>query len=342
MRPEAKLAAVLSMGIILIVGLYWMYGTQDGQPVTTLDDPPGDYLLVRNEGGTPSQGVPLAARPPVPDERLVKDTGRQAARAIPAGGELPAPGEMGPTPYEDVPVGQEPLLRIARSEPLEVGPAAEPGGRAKMIFALPLDTGYSEPLGDAEAFDRHIVQSGDSFASIARMFFGHQRYARYLMEANPTVHDSGALPIGTVILVPPDPDDASSVRPQAGQGAPLAAWPPVPDERVAKKSGKRSKRGSRAGENKPRGATGSLPAREVSDDTGGQAASGTHADSPATVNRVERRTYTVKPGDTFYGISRNVLGNASRWKELLELNSELVAGEPRNLRPGQELVLPDQ
>ncbi len=59
-----------------------------------------------------------------------------------------------------------------------------------MIFALPSDTGYSEPFGDAEAYDRHIVQSGDTFASIARMFFGHQRYAGYLMEANPAMDDS--------------------------------------------------------------------------------------------------------------------------------------------------------
>lgn len=51
-------------------------------------------------------------------------------------------------------------------------------------------------------------------------------------------------------------------------------------------------------------------------------------------------TYRVRQGDTFYGIARDVLGDSSRWKELLELNSALVNGDPKNLRVGQVLELP--
>ena len=51
-------------------------------------------------------------------------------------------------------------------------------------------------------------------------------------------------------------------------------------------------------------------------------------------------TYVVKSGDTFYGIARDVLGSAARWQELLEFNSALVNGDPKNLRPGQVLSLP--
>ncbi len=54
-----------------------------------------------------------------------------------------------------------------------------------------------------------------------------------------------------------------------------------------------------------------------------------------------RRTYTVLPGDSFYAIARDQLGDAGRWKELFELNRELVGSEPTALRVGQVLVLPN-
>lgn len=52
------------------------------------------------------------------------------------------------------------------------------------------------------------------------------------------------------------------------------------------------------------------------------------------------RTYQVKSGDSFYGIARDVLGDANRWNELLALNREKVDGNPNRLRVGQVLVLP--
>ncbi len=52
-------------------------------------------------------------------------------------------------------------------------------------------------------------------------------------------------------------------------------------------------------------------------------------------------TYVVRSGDTFYGIARDLLGSADRWKELLELNTDVVDGDPMKLRPGQVLELPE-
>jgi nucleoid-associated protein YgaU len=61
----------------------------------------------------------------------------------------------------------------------------------------------------------------------------------------------------------------------------------------------------------------------------------------ATLTAAETdRTYRVQSGDSFYAIARDVLGDADRWKELLELNSSLVDGDPVKLRPGQVLRLP--
>lgn len=51
-------------------------------------------------------------------------------------------------------------------------------------------------------------------------------------------------------------------------------------------------------------------------------------------------TYVVKSGDTFYGIAKSTLGNASRWRELFELNKQTVGDDPSKLKVGQVLILP--
>ncbi len=52
------------------------------------------------------------------------------------------------------------------------------------------------------------------------------------------------------------------------------------------------------------------------------------------------RTYTVQPGDSFYVIAKSRLGDASRWKELYELNRGVVGSDPAALSVGQVLALP--
>jgi nucleoid-associated protein YgaU len=55
-----------------------------------------------------------------------------------------------------------------------------------------------------------------------------------------------------------------------------------------------------------------------------------------------QRTYRVKAGDSFYSIARDVLGDAKRWQEVLDLNRDAVSGDPTHLQIGQVLVLPRQ
>lgn len=55
----------------------------------------------------------------------------------------------------------------------------------------------------------------------------------------------------------------------------------------------------------------------------------------------DQRSYTVKSGDTFYGIAGKALGNASRWREIYELNKSHVGGDPSRLKVGQVLILPN-
>lgn len=51
-------------------------------------------------------------------------------------------------------------------------------------------------------------------------------------------------------------------------------------------------------------------------------------------------TYVVQPGDSFYRIASQKLGDSARWKELLALNRDLVGGDPTKLQVGQVIRLP--
>jgi nucleoid-associated protein YgaU len=63
--------------------------------------------------------------------------------------------------------------------------------------------------------------------------------------------------------------------------------------------------------------------------TGAAAASGAGAQS----------TYTVKLGDTLSGIAKHLLGNASAYPEIFELNRDQLS-DPDKIKPGQVLKIP--
>lgn len=52
------------------------------------------------------------------------------------------------------------------------------------------------------------------------------------------------------------------------------------------------------------------------------------------------REYRVKSGDSFYRIARDVLGDATRWNELFQMNRKLVGNDPTKLQIGQVITLP--
>ncbi len=51
------------------------------------------------------------------------------------------------------------------------------------------------------------------------------------------------------------------------------------------------------------------------------------------------RTYIVEPGDSLYGISREVYGTGSRWREIFEANSDILSDE-NSVRVGMRLEIP--
>lgn len=61
--------------------------------------------------------------------------------------------------------------------------------------------------------------------------------------------------------------------------------------------------------------------------------------STRTDNRVQAKTYTVKPGDCLYNISKSTLGDGGRYNEIYALNKDKLKN-PNLIYPGQVLQLP--
>lgn len=134
-----------------------------------------------------------------------------------------------------------------------------------------------------EAVETHRVQLGDTLASLARDYYGHEKYTQFLVGSNPQIPNPNRLRIGMSVKIPPRPtNDDRGVMVSPGEGT-------------------ASSRGGSAGP----------------------------------------RTYTVQSGDSFYGIARSVLGDASRWEELFAMNKDLVQDNPKRLQIGHVLTLPD-
>jgi nucleoid-associated protein YgaU len=65
------------------------------------------------------------------------------------------------------------------------------------------------------------------------------------------------------------------------------------------------------------------------------AASQTKTAAPAAAGQ----TYTVKAGDTLSGIAKELLGNASAYKDIFNANRDQLS-DPDKIRPGQVLKIP--
>ena len=52
------------------------------------------------------------------------------------------------------------------------------------------------------------------------------------------------------------------------------------------------------------------------------------------------KTYTVDAGDNLSAIAQQELGDANRWREIYELNKDVIGDNPDLIQPGMELKLP--
>jgi nucleoid-associated protein YgaU len=67
--------------------------------------------------------------------------------------------------------------------------------------------------------------------------------------------------------------------------------------------------------------------------------SGSSSTAPAPASK-QPRTYTVVAGDSLSKIAKKLLGAASRWREIHDLNKDVIKN-PDLIHPGQVLKIPD-
>ncbi|MFQ5589875.1 MAG: LysM peptidoglycan-binding domain-containing protein [Phycisphaerae bacterium] len=56
------------------------------------------------------------------------------------------------------------------------------------------------------------MQAGDTIASLAVAYYGHEKYVQFLIDQNPQVKDVRRLRIGSRIKIPPRPKGGSAAR----------------------------------------------------------------------------------------------------------------------------------
>ena len=75
-----------------------------------------------------------------------------------------------------------------------------------------------------------------------------------------------------------------------------------------------------------------------------QAAQGSSGGGGKTTTTAARppaaATYTVKSGDSLWKIAQKALGNGARWREIYELNKNVIGANPNRIYPGQVYNLP--
>ncbi|MFF9569950.1 LysM peptidoglycan-binding domain-containing protein [Streptomyces sp. NPDC014685] len=72
-----------------------------------------------------------------------------------------------------------------------------------------------------------------------------------------------------------------------------------------------------------------------------QSAGSSHAADQGTAGQEEQDTYTVRPGDTLWGISEKQQGDPTRYTEIVEANPDVIK-DPDLIYPGEHLSIPAQ
>ncbi len=221
----------------------------------------------------------------------------------------------------------------------------------------------------------HVVASGENFWTISRLYYGSGRYFKALWKANAVKFpEIASLQVGNVVNVPPleDLDQTYFESRRGGESSPVAGQAVASRDNSDGASDAQSGLGDVvAGERRgrARSATGARPPGElapevelpVSNGTRGEPADHRNSETNEkydsdsaepeirTVARPRSRAgmppaagppvYKVRPNDTLRSIARDVLSDAHRAGEILELNRPLIS-DPNHLTVGQVLELP--
>jgi len=213
---------------------------------------------------------------------------------------LPAPGSIRET---EPPARTVSDVGVIAAGPVEVvTPVRETPGAGSAEGGSPPARETERRAEPAPAAPTYVVRANDSLVLIARRFYGSQgdRLWRRIYEANRSVlSDPDHLRPGQELVIPG----------MEASPAPAPAPMPAPEGEVVR----------------------TVTAGELAEMLGNRSDL-VEAPSPLPA------TYTVREGDTFYGIAERLYGNA-RYAPLLHLKNKHLVPDATKLRAGQRIVL---
>jgi nucleoid-associated protein YgaU len=184
--------------------------------------------------------------------------------------------------------------------------------------------------GSAELIEpvRHVVQRGENFWTIARLYYGSGRFYKALWAANSgQVAAPDQLFVGTTILVPPpEALDRKLIEPPRGSRGDSASTP-SPTSASRRRTTLQGNRGA----SQDNGEIVMLPIGRPSADP---------AEVSAPLPEKPVRYHIVQPYETLRSIARDTLGDSRRADEIRSRNLRTLGGSDV-LTPGLRLELPD-
>ncbi len=364
MRPDVKLGVVISLVIVLVAGGYYLYrGTDEasipvagnpsaGSGSQADSSPPGSTKIASADSRKSAAGRPKTT-PGSAKSRKSPGRGNPAPNAKPKSTE---------SPERQVNPASERVAEKPADEPVVTPRRARQSGKAGQ-------TGANKPAADKHPRSRRTAAAPKNDPLEAGEGVGANKETSPPAAKNPRV---AATRPETNSLSPKPGVGGSNNRPTANSGAPSTAG------RQANRSTSRTKQPpsdavdthkvqpgdtisglakAYYGHEKyidflakanPQladpgrlsvGSVVRIPPAPADGDLTTTTSPGTRL--AAATRPHQQRTYTVESGDSFYSIAGKVLGDSTRWKELFDLNSDLVRGNPKRLQIGQVLVLPN-
>jgi nucleoid-associated protein YgaU len=225
--------------------------------------------------------------------------------------------------------GSRTIRTLGKFRPLESGSETQLAANEIRVADAPL---RREPDGAREQVDPilHTVQRSENFWTISRSYYGSGRYYKALHAANvklvPVISE---LYVGTTIKVPPvESLDRSLFDPPSR--ASVADVASTRDMQVAASARTPRPEDGRAVPSRPR----------VDVELGMPTTRPKRAGVRDEVDEPTRPTYRVRAHDTLRSIARDTLGDSHRYREILDLNRDVI-DDPTRLVSGQTLTLPE-
>ena len=369
MRPDVKLGVVLSVVLVLVAGGYYIYRDGQEQPIALSDQATGATAAKSADKG-PADEVPTAGRSTREAATPVATKGSGAAQADQDASSSSPAATRRPTRTVSSPRPASTEGETARSSNVPVSPptsgkVASPSVSSSDVSA---DRPVTSPVGDTRTatesrpgtgsppLTRTDVATGVSSASPSVGPEPRNESSTSGPTTPTRVADAGGAsavpaPAGTTRAG----SEAASTRPSAGVAVETHRVQPgdtLSNLAVAYYGSERfvehlirSNPQLKDPDRLQVGATVQLPpASAIETSRASQPTSPPRAQPTRAAATKEHgrggRTYVVQPGDSFYAIARDVLGDSARWEELFALNQTVVKGDPRRLQVGQVLTLP--